>query len=231
MQNEKEDLSLAIKKLEDGISELNKEHIGIKSKDKVYFCEIELDKFTDDIITYESSYLSDINGLIYDPVSEYPSSIRDLSFSIKDHSKLNQLHDQILSTNLSILKEVFVFDFYDDAKNKVLKIGLLAPMSGEYKDLGNSLLYSLQLALNEINDKNVLIIPADSGSDDKRKLNEAIKQIRSQGVKIIFGPINNEDFGEVKKYSDLIFISPSNIIPEFQDNIISIGISLSLIHI
>ena len=56
-------------------------------------------------------------------MSEYPSSIRDLSFSIKDHSKLNQLHDQILSTNFSILKEVFVFDFYDDAKNKVLKIG------------------------------------------------------------------------------------------------------------
>ena len=111
------------------------------------------------------------------------------------------------------------------AENKVLKIGLLAPMSGEYKDLGNSLLYSLQLALNEINDKNVLIIPADSGSNDKIKLNEAIKQIKSQGVKIVFGPINNEDFDEVKKYSDLIFISPSNIIPEFQDNIISIGIS------
>ena len=111
------------------------------------------------------------------------------------------------------------------AENKVLKIGLLAPMSGEYKDLGNSLLYSLQLALNEINDKNVLIIPADSGSNDKMKLNEAIKQIKSQGVKIIFGPINNKDFDEVKKYSDLIFISPSNIIPEFQDNIISIGIS------
>tara|TARA_A100001015_G_scaffold245202_1_gene281071 strand:+ start:361 stop:1509 length:1149 start_codon:yes stop_codon:yes gene_type:complete len=111
------------------------------------------------------------------------------------------------------------------AENKVLKIGLLAPMSGEYKDLGNSLLYSLQLALNEINDKNVLIIPADSGSNDKIKLNEAIKQIKSQGVKIVFGPINNEDFDEVKKYSDLIFISPSNIMPEFQDNIISIGIS------
>ena len=111
------------------------------------------------------------------------------------------------------------------AENKVLKIGLLAPMSGEYKDLGNSLLYSLQLALNEINDKNVLIIPADSGSNDKMKLNEAIKQIKSQGVKIIFGPINNKDFDEVKKYSDLIFISPSNIMPEFQDNIISIGIS------
>ena len=43
--------------------------------------------------------------------------------------------------------------------NNILKIGLLAPLSGEYKDLGNSLLYSLQLALSEINDKNVLVIP------------------------------------------------------------------------
>ena len=42
-----------------------------------------------------------------------------------------------------------------------LKIGLLAPLSGEYKELGNSLLYSLQLALDEINDKNVFIVPRD----------------------------------------------------------------------
>ena len=98
-------------------------------------------------------------------------------------------------------------------------------MSGEYKDLGNSLLYSLQLALDEIGDKNVFIIPADSGSNNKEKLNEGIEKIKSQGVKIVFGPIDNEDFNEVKKHNDLIFISPSNIKPEFQNNIISIGIS------
>ena len=37
-------------------------------------------------------------------------------------------------------------------KVKILKIGLLAPLSGEYKELGNSFLYSLQLALEELND-------------------------------------------------------------------------------
>ena len=51
------------------------------------------------------------------------------------------------------------------------------------KDLGNSLLYSLQLALDEINDKNVFIIPRDTGFNDKEKLNEAIKEIKSQGIK------------------------------------------------
>ena len=110
-------------------------------------------------------------------------------------------------------------------ENNTLKIGLLAPLSGEYKELGNSLLYSLQLALDEINDKNVSIIPRDTGSDDPKKLNIAIKEIKAQGANIIIGPINNEDFDEVKKYNDIVFISPSNINPEFQNNIISIGVS------
>ena len=110
--------------------------------------------------------------------------------------------------------------------NNVLKVGLLAPLSGEYKELGDSLLYSLQLALNEIDDKNVQIIPRDSGSNDKKKLYNAVQEIRSQGANVIIGPINNEDFKEVKKFNDIVFISPSNINPEFQDNIISIGVSL-----
>ena len=109
--------------------------------------------------------------------------------------------------------------------NNILKIGLLAPLSGEYKELGESLLYSLQLALDEIGDKNVYIIPRDSGSNDKKKLNIAVEEIKSQGANIIIGPIEHIDFDEVKKFNDIIFISPSNINPEFNHNIISIGIS------
>ena len=92
--------------------------------------------------------------------------------------------------------------------------------------LGNSLLYSLQLALDEINDKNVFIVPRNSGFNDNKKLNSAIKEIRAEGVNIIIGPISNNDFGEIKKFNDVIFISPSNISPEFSNNTISVGISL-----
>ena len=130
---------------------------------------------------------------------------------------------------ISILTYILIFfnsNLLSNENNNILKVGLLAPLSGEYKELGNSLLYSLQLALNEINDKNVYIIPRDSGSGDKKKLNKAIQEIRSQNVDIIIGPINNEDFDVVKKFNDTVFISPSNINPEFQSNIISIGISL-----
>ena len=103
---------------------------------------------------------------------------------------------------------------------------MLAPLSGSHSQLGSSLLYSLQLALEEINDENVFIIPRDSGFNNKEMLNKAIQDIRSQGIKIIIGPITHDEFNEVKKYNDLIFISPSNINPEFTNNIISIGISL-----
>ena len=128
-----------------------------------------------------------------------------------------------------ILTYTLVFfnsNLLSNENNKSLKIGLLAPLSGEYKSLGESLLYSLQLALEEIDDKNVIIIPRDSGFEDKDKLESAIKEIKSLGANIIIGPINNNDFKEVQKFNDIVFISLSNINPEFQNNVISIGVSL-----
>jgi len=130
---------------------------------------------------------------------------------------------------ITIITYILIFfnsNVLSNENNNILKVGLLAPLSGEYKELGDSLLYSLQLALDEIDNKNVHIIPRDSGSNDKKKLNKAVQEIRSQGASIVIGPINNEDFDEVKKFNDMVFISPSNINPEFQNNIISIGVSL-----
>tara|TARA_A100001011_G_scaffold38983_1_gene36840 strand:- start:25497 stop:26651 length:1155 start_codon:yes stop_codon:yes gene_type:complete len=127
-----------------------------------------------------------------------------------------------------IITYLFIFfnsNLLSNENNNSLKIGLLAPLSGQYKELGNSMLHSLQLALNEIGDKNVSIIPQDSGSDDKKKLNNAVQELKSKGVNIVIGPINYSDFDEVKKFNDITFISPSNINPQFQQNIISIGIS------
>ena len=120
----------------------------------------------------------------------------------------------------------FNFNLSSKESNETLKVGVLAPLSGEYQELGNSLLYSLQLALEEINDEKVFIVPRDTGYKNKDKLNEAIRDFKSQDIKIVIGPISNEDFNEVKKYSEITFISPSNITPEFSSNIISIGISL-----
>ena len=129
---------------------------------------------------------------------------------------------------ITLIYIIFFFNsnIFSEENNKILKVGLLAPLSGDYSELGNSLLYSLQLALKEIDDKNVFIVPRDSGYNDKDKLNAAIQDIRSEGIKVIIGPITHQDFDEVKKYNDIVFISPSNIDPIFTNNIISVGVSL-----
>ena len=133
---------------------------------------------------------------------------------------------KILSILILYISIFFNSNLLSNEKDEVLKVGLLAPLIGEYKELGTSMLYSLQLALEEINDQNVFIVPRDAGFNDKEKLKSAVQEIKKQGVDIIIGPISVNEFDIVKKFNDLVFISPSNIKPEFTSNIISVGISL-----
>jgi len=129
---------------------------------------------------------------------------------------------------LFIFYIIFIFNsnLFSDENDKTLKVGLLDPLYGPHSEIGNSLLYSLQLALEEINDRNVIVVPKDSGYNDEDKINSAISDMRSSGIKVIIGPISFQEFKVVRKYNDLIFISPSNINPKFSNNTISIGVSL-----
>ena len=65
---------------------------------------------------------------------------------------------------------------------KILKLDCW-PLSGEYKELGNSILYSLQLALKEIGDKRVIIVPRDLVLNDEKKLVKAVEELRSKKYK------------------------------------------------
>ena len=133
---------------------------------------------------------------------------------------------KIIIIFLSYIFILFNSNLIADENDGKIRVGLLAPFSGEYKNLGESLLLSTQLALDEINDKNIIIIPRDSGTNDKDKLNLAIKEIINNGAKIIIGPVSSSSFSELGKYKDIIFISLSNKEPKISNNVINIGISL-----
>ena len=133
---------------------------------------------------------------------------------------------KIIITFLSCTFLLFNTCLIADEKDGKLRIGLLAPFSGEYKNLGESLLLSTQLALDEINNDKIIIIPRDSGSNNKEKLNFAIRDIIDSGAKVIIGPVTSSYFSELKKYNDTIFISLSNKEPAISNNQINIGISL-----
>ena len=133
---------------------------------------------------------------------------------------------KIIITFLSYIFIFFNSNLIAKDSDEKLRVGLLAPFSGEYKSLGESILLSTQLALNEIGDKNIIVIPRDSGTNNKKKLNLAIKEIINNGAKIIIGPMSSSEFNQLEKYRDTIFISLSNKQPKITNNVIHIGISL-----
>ncbi len=131
---------------------------------------------------------------------------------------------KIILSYLLITFNSYVFAIEANGTN-ILKIGILAPLSGEFKALGETILYSVNLALHDIGDDSIKIYPKDSGYN-KEGIIEACKEFQEEGIKIIVGPIDSTFTKELKKFDDLIFLSLSNMNSGIDKNIIMMGINL-----
>ena len=99
------------------------------------------------------------------------------------------------------------------------------PLSGENKDLGESILKSVRLAVNDIDDNKILIIPKDNQSNPDQTL-KVSEELYNEGVKIIIGPIFKKNTFKLDKLNeDLIFLSFTNKIGNIKKNIISAGVN------
>ena len=116
---------------------------------------------------------------------------------------------KIILSYLLITFNSYVLSVENNNAN-ILKIGILAPFSGEFKSIGETVLYSVNLALHDINDDSIKIYPKDSGYS-KKGIVEACKEFQEEGIKIIVGPIDSTFTKELKKFDDLIFLSLSNM--------------------
>ena len=65
-----------------------------------------------------------VNFIEYDPVSEYPSSVRDFSFSIKNPKEYSNVISIINNFKNKNLKDSFIFDFYLNEKTTEIKVGV-----------------------------------------------------------------------------------------------------------
>ncbi len=117
---------------------------------------------------------------------------------------------------------IFSFDLYAEEK---IKIGLVVPLTGENKELGESVLKSVRLALNDINDSKIIIIPKDNQNNPDRTL-EVSKDLYNEGIKIIIGPIFKKNSMKLDQLNDdLIFLSFTNKIYNSKKNVISAGVN------
>ena len=108
--------------------------------------------------------------------------------------------------------------------NEKIKIGLIVPLSGIHSQLGNSIIKSVRLAVNKINDDRIEIIPKDTKSNPINTLRSS-KELYELGVRIVIGPVFNESSKYLDELKDMTFISLTNKIYGNHSNVISAGIN------
>ena len=125
-----------------------------------------------------------------------------------------------------LILPLFIIFFISNASaNNKIKIGLVVPLSGENKDLGESILKSVRLAVNDINDNKIIILPKDNQSNPDKTL-EVSEELYNEGVKIIIGPIFKKNSVKLDNLNDdLIFLSFTNKISKTKKNVISAGVN------
>ena len=105
-----------------------------------------------------------------------------------------------------------------------IKIGLLVPLTGENSEIGRSIINSTRLAVNRINNTSIEIIPRDTGSDANITLRSA-KELSQLGIKIIIGPVFNENLEYLDELKGVTFLSLTNKSNNSSKNIINAGIN------
>ena len=114
-----------------------------------------------------------------------------------------------------------IFQSFADEK---IKIGLIVPLSGEYKEIGNSIVKSARLAINKIDDSRIEIIPRDTKSNPETTL-KVSKELYDKGIKIIIGPVFNKNLVYLDELNEVTFLSLSNTNINNPENVISGGIN------
>ena len=105
-----------------------------------------------------------------------------------------------------------------------IKIGLLVPLTGQNSYIGKSIIKSVRLAINKINNPILEVLPKDTASNPIITLKKA-KELQKQGVKLIVGPVFNKNLIYLDELKDITFLSLTNKIIGNPKNIISAGIN------
>jgi len=122
-----------------------------------------------------------------------------------------------------ILSFYFLFFPNVNAKEKI-KIGLLVPMTGENKQIGESIIKAVGLAVKDIDNDQIEIYPKDTATKANQTLKSAF-ELSEMGIKIVIGPVFYESLSYLDEMKDLTFLSLTNKTLDLPKNVISAGIN------
>ena len=116
-----------------------------------------------------------------------------------------------------------LFSFTTKAEEKI-KIGILVPMTGSNKDLGQSIIKAVRLAVKDIDSSLIEIIPKDTATKPNKTLKSAF-ELKEMGVSVVIGPIFYESLTYLDEIKKLTFLSLTNKTLDLPKNVISAGIN------
>ena len=105
-----------------------------------------------------------------------------------------------------------------------LKVGLLVPLTGSNKDLGQSIIKAVRLAIKDIDNDLIEVLPKDTASNPNKTLQSAL-ELKEMGVKIVIGPIFHKNLIYLDELDSLTFLSLTNKTLDLPKNVISAGIN------
>ncbi len=118
----------------------------------------------------------------------------------------------------------FICLFSKSISDEKIKVGLIVPLTGEYKEIGSSIVKSVNMAVNKINDK-ILEIHVKDNASNPRDTFLAASELNKLGVKIVIGPIFQENLKLLSNFNEITFLSFTNKINNNPKNVISVGVN------
>ena len=118
---------------------------------------------------------------------------------------------------------LFLFTEVISAEEKI-KIGLLVPITGDDKELGQQIVKSTRIALNDINEERLEIHLKDTNSNPNKTLKSAL-ELKQLGVKIVIGPVFYKSLTYLEEIEEITFLSLTNKTLNLPRNVISGGIN------
>ena len=133
---------------------LSRDSLDSKIKNNIISLEVDIDKFSNDILAYKEISSPPKSFNQYSPISDLPSSFKDISYAVKDHSKIKDLQDLLLNYKSNIIKSVYIFDYFNNEKSKEIKIGFRFIFQSHEATLNSA---EIELIYNEIVKKSLKI--------------------------------------------------------------------------
>ena len=133
---------------------LSRDLLDTKIKNEIVTLEVDIDRFSTNILSFKEISKSPESFAQYSPISDLPSSFKDISYSIKDYSKTQELQDLLLNYQSDIIKNVYIFDYFKNEKQEEIKIGFRFIFQSKKATLNSA---EIELVYNDIVTKSLSI--------------------------------------------------------------------------